>query len=312
MHSSLFQDGPRLAPVVFRPRRSLGTAVGASIVLVALLLAVLLGRKLFEISPSLASLPFGLAIAVLLVAAGLFAYWTYGCFTLRYELIGDQLRIVWGLDSLLIPLIQIKGLVMGSKVMERPKVAGVAWPGYTAGEGWTSTTGPVSYLATSQASIDLVYLVTSQGAYALSPPDLGQFTHQLQAHLPDGEGEAPDITLHRWPLLELEAWKDRLFLAMALVGGVLNLGLWVHTLYTLPNLPPLMALHFDILGRADRISVREDVLRFPLAAFGILLINLALGILLHQREAVAARLVMGLGVLIQVIIWVALSQVVVY
>lgn len=121
--------------MVFRPHRRTGVLVGAAAGLFILALAVGLAWRLFHEPVGLATFTAALLLTVLLALAALFAFWTYGCWSLRYVLDRNRLTIHWGGNQQVVPLAEIRLLVPGCAPSAVERAGGVRWPGYFIGRG---------------------------------------------------------------------------------------------------------------------------------------------------------------------------------
>jgi hypothetical protein len=65
----------------------------------------------------------------------------------------------------------------------------------------------------------------------------------------------------------------------------------------------MLSFHFDALGQADRIAGRIQILRLPQVALLMLVLNLGLGIILYRRQRIAAYLIWGGGLILQLLVW---------
>jgi hypothetical protein len=67
-----------------------------------------------------------------------------------------------------------------------------------------------------------------------------------------------------------------------------------------------LPLHFNVLGEVNRVGERSEVFWLPLIGSLVLGANLAGALVVHaRREAVAAYILVGMAVLVQVLLWVA-------
>jgi hypothetical protein len=64
-------------------------------------------------------------------------------------------------------------------------------------------------------------------------------------------------------------------------------------------------LHFDRLGRADRIGTKMELCALPIIGALILATNLILGALLYRRERAGSYLLWGASAAVQALFWLA-------
>lgn len=117
----------------------------------------------------------------------------------------------------------------------------------------------------------------------------------------------------RFPALALII-RDRYLWALLIVALIVNLGLFAYLIIEVnrvpPTLPPLVPLHFDATGEADRIEPRNALYSLPQIGLVVIVGNLALGMLIYRREPLAAYLLAGTAVVIQLLLWIAAIQIV--
>ncbi len=108
--------------------------------------------------------------------------------------------------------------------------------------------------------------------------------------------------------------RDRQLWALVIVALIVNLGLFAYLILEVnrvpPTLPPLVPLHFDAAGEADRIEPRNALYSLPQIGLVVIVGNLAIGGLMHRREPLAAYLLAGTAVVIQLLLWIAAIQIV--
>jgi uncharacterized membrane protein len=75
-------------------------------------------------------------------------------------------------------------------------------------------------------------------------------------------------------------------------------------------LPEQLAMHFDATGRPNQIASKFDLLRLPLSAFFLMVLNLGLGVWLHPRQRLLARLLWVGGAILQVVLFVGVLRLV--
>src|SRR3990172_6122865 len=134
----------------YRPRRALGTGLGAAFTLWSLaMVSLLLARGLTQ-PVSLSALGPYLLAAVFFALACLFGYWTFGCWTLRYVLSRNGLAIRWGAIRQIVPLDQIERVVPGEQAPE-PRVEGISWMGHHVGRARVPRLGEALFYSTHRS-----------------------------------------------------------------------------------------------------------------------------------------------------------------
>ena len=273
----------------YRPPRQLGTIVGGAMALWSFaLMSVLLGRGLTQ-PISLALLWPYLAAAAFFFMACLFGYWTFSCHTLRYVVDRNGLVIHWGLARQVIPMDQIERLVPGRRLPE-PRVEGVSWLGHHVGRGHVEGVGDTLFYATHRSRNDLLYVVTPSQAYGLSVEDEALFARELQTRQAQGVLYQLRQEPERYGLAAQPFWADRLAQGLAAAAILACVLVFAVIFGRYPGLPETLPLSFPSLGGITRVASKEELLTLPTTAFGILLINLILGYVLHAWERILGYL----------------------
>lgn len=266
-----------------RPPRGLGTLSGAALALWCFgLTGALLWRgltleiELAVLGPYLAALFFfGLGLV--------FAYWTYGCFTLRYHLDRNGLTIFWGDIRQLIPMDRIERLVPGRE-LPAPRITGVNWLGHHVGRANVEELGETIVYSTHRSHEELLYVVTREHTYAISVPDEVRFAEELQGHQKLGKlVSLPQVT-ERTGLAAQPFWQDPLAQMLALasiLAAAVTLG---YVFHQYPGLPESIPFSFPPLGGIIRVDDKRELLSIPITGIGLVAINLVLGFVLHAWE----------------------------
>jgi len=269
-------------PSELHPRRWLGVIIGGALALWCFgFTGALLWRGLSQ--------PIDLPVlgpyvaAMFFFALGcLFAYWTYGCATLRYYLDRNGLAIHWGDIRQLIPIDRIERLVPGRE-RPAPKVSGVSWLGHNVGRARVDDLGEVIFYSTHRTHEELLYVVTAAQTYGISVRDEARFAEELQGQQKLGQlVSLPQVT-ERTSIAALPFWHDPL--AQGLVAaGVLAFAVTLgYVFHQYPGLPESIPLSFPSLG-VTRVGEKEELLTIPITGLGILAVNLVLGFFLHAWQ----------------------------
>lgn len=108
--------------------------------------------------------------------------------------------------------------------------------------------------------------------------------------------------------------RDRYLWALVIVALIVNLGLFAYLIFEFsrvpPSLPPLVPLHFDTNGEPDRIEPRGALFSLPQIGLIVIFGNMALGALTYRKEPLAAYLLAGTAIIIQLLLWLAAIQIV--
>jgi uncharacterized membrane protein len=97
------------------------------------------------------------------------------------------------------------------------------------------------------------------------------------------------------------------FFALTLI---VNLALVVYLVLRFDALPDPLPLHFDASGLADRIEAKSGIFGLPLIGFIVLVLNSILGIPVQRRERAAAILLITGALLVQILLWFAVSRII--
>jgi hypothetical protein len=288
--------------------RGLIALVAAGLLLVGaiLLLLQMVGRVF---SP----LVFWLGVACLidLLLLMIVSYWAVATLGLLYRLDRNGVVISWGASRNRVPMENIQDIVPGtylSEQMSRPNTA----LGRSMGCWWRRLrlpNGKLVYMRTSLPLAQSIALITPSCAYVISPRQPRSFVEGWQARRPLGPTQIWREEEQRSWILGLPIWTDRV--AWALVAGAVMMALvsfgYLASIYD--HLPAEVPLHFDSFGQPDRSGPPSEVLHLPLVALGLLAADLGLGFVLYRNERMAAYLMWGGGLLLQLLAWGALFTV---
>ena len=289
---------------IFRPINSVGTVWGLGGVAITLLLGLgLLYRGL--------TLDVGMQQFAPLVAGGLFvclallfAYWTWGCASLRYLVDRNALDIRWGGIHQVIPLANIERLVPGEET-DSPQIEGVNWVGHHVGRAQVQQIGDVLFYSAHRTPGEVLYVQTPTEIYGISVPDPVFFAQTVQSNQSRGPLVEQKQVVHRWGPAALTFWVDRVAMVLALLGIGAFLGVLGYVLDTYPDLPQIVGLRFPSLGVLERTAEKSELLEIPRSAFALLAMNLGLAILLHSWERMVSYVLLLAGIGAQVVLLVA-------
>ncbi len=213
----------------------------------------------------------------------LFAYWTYGCLTLRYYLDRNGLTIHWGDIRQLIPMDRIERLVPGRE-LPPTKVSGVSWLGHHVGRGTVGDLGETIFYSTHRTHEELLYVVTPAQSYAISVEDEARFAEELQGHQKLGQlVSLPQVT-ERTSLAAQPFWHDPLAQGLALASILACFVTLGYVFHQYPGLPESIPIAFPSLGGVTRVDDKAELLSIPITGIGLLAMNLVLGFFLHAWE----------------------------
>ncbi len=289
-----------------RPQRALGTLIGAGASAVSLALALALLVKTVDWPISFPQFLAYVGAGGLVLLSLLFAFWTYGCLSLRYVLDRSGLTITWGPLTHFVPIDRIVGLVHG-RGEHQPRVRGLSWWGHHVGRGRVEGLGSVLFFSTHRSPEELLYVRTGELTYGLSPQDPLRFiaeTQRFQSASGGAQpGEAPAV--QREPLAAHPIWADRTAQLLGAAVLLLNVALWGYLFAVYPHLSNEITIQFPPLGDITELHSRQAIFKIPGTATAFLAVNLLAALVFQPRERAATYLLLSGALLLQVIFWVA-------
>lgn len=271
----------------------------------------LISRTEVSIHQPLSPLVFGLSLAFLLdvILLILLLYWSIAALRLRYRLNRNGLVIYWGASQLVVPMERIQAVVAGSELADgkerSPKwrsFRGVGWAGLRAGRARLPDNRPARVFTTASLAQSTLVL-TPDCAYVLSPRDPSAFIEAWRVRRPLGPTQSWREEERRARFLELPLWRDRMAWTLIGLSLLANLALQGYLTSIFDRLPAMLSFHFDLLGQADRIANRSEILHLPQVALLMLALDLVLGFIVYRRQQLAAYLVWGGGLVLQWLVW---------
>ena len=256
-------------------------------------------------------LAFGLGVGTLILLSALcvMLYWSVATLRLRYHLDRNGVKISWGASQLIVPIRDIQDVSPIGQLKDDPGLRaafrGRAWLGGWAGRVRLSD-GRVAVLRSGGAPEGSTAILTARHAYIVSPDRPDAFVAGWRERQPLGPTQSWREEERRFWLPGLSIWNDHV--TWGLMGGVLMTALMMYGTMALvyERLPERLALHFDAFGQPDRIGVRGEVLRLPVVALLMVVVDLTLGFVVYRRDRMAAYLIWAGGILLQMLAWGAL------
>ena len=239
----------------------------------------------------------------------------WAAFTLSYWLDRNELTLAWGPVRQIIPLTNIQSIRRGEAVaamiadhtLARGPNGQIDWLVQQIARRWPALAPYVLYgedlgtrrklsgsriysIATRPLQQQLL-LYTTQGIFGISPADPDALLASLDQHHRLGPTHLAAQRRH-WPaLLRWPIWQDRFFtllLAAGVLGALLLLGIALSRFAALPFSLP----QWDNLDR-------RMIFLFPAFGLAVWLINGIWGLLVYQRQRMAAGLLWGGALLAQ-------------
>ncbi|MEW5961479.1 MAG: PH domain-containing protein [Chloroflexota bacterium] len=278
----------------------------------AAILGGALAVYLFTLVPQQAdwAVIFKLIMGLLLtLAATLMAvYGAMIAFRLSYCLNRNGLAIQWGLIQQRIPFDRIEAIIPARHLPDIPLRRGLKMAGLQFGWGELADYGPVKIQITAPAA-DSLLVVTPGLAYLISPAAPDRFINAWQARR--GLGSTQDWSTgprRSWPL-NSPIVGDRLvwwLLGLAALVFLIHFG---YLTLNYADLPASLPIFFNTLGQADRIADKSALLTLTVAGASVLAFNGLLGMLVYDRDKLAAYLLWGCAIVMQLSLWIALIMI---
>lgn len=246
----------------------------------------------------------GILILTSLPLIGAIAYQLYGLARSGYDLDRNSLVIQWGAIRQIAPVESIQRIMVGAELEYNVSgFRGWRWPGLMSGQGELPEAGLTLFYSTTPLEQQLI-LITPALSYAISPIDAAGFIESIKARYELGPTQAVEQKTEHPAFFDWPLWRDRLAHYLLITGTALCLLLFGLVCFRFPDLPQAIPLHYNVLGLPDRTGAPSQILILPLIGLLALGVNTLLGGLLYRREAMAAYLVWGGTVVVQVLLWI--------
>jgi len=290
----------------------IGLAIAGGLAVLVVVLGTLLisvGKLSLQRPVPLLVLGLGVALLLNLVVLALMLYWSIAALRLHYRLDRNGLVIWWGASKFLVPMDLIQNIILGGEidspdgqVSNLRAFRGISWADLRAGRARLSDGTPARTFTTSPL-IESTVILTPVYAYVVSPrnPDAFIEAWRMRRHM--GPTQYWEEEEQRAWILDLPIWRDRLAWSLIALGFLTNLALHAYLAFVFDQLPAMLSFHFDVLGQADRVASRTEIVRLPQVAFLMLVLDLGLGFALYRRHRIATYLVWGGGLVLQLLLW---------
>jgi hypothetical protein len=246
-----------------------------------------------------------LTLAITIIAL----YWTTIAARLRYDLNRNGLAIQWGLSRHRIPFDNIQAVIPGQSLTTSPQFWGLNIIGLRLGWGRLDEYGLARFHATAPLAKSLL-VVTSDRTYVISPRHPDRFLQAWQNRQSLGPTQQWSAGVQRsWPL-NTPFLADPLAWVLLGSAGLLWLALLGYLAFIFSDLPASLPVHFNALGHADRIANKSTLFILPAVGAIVLIANALLGELIYRREKVAAYLLWGSTIVMQVCLWIAVLTII--
>lgn len=294
----------QLAPIVFRPPRAAGVAIGLAVAVGTLAFALIALRIAANGGTEFKTFVAWLTAAVLLVIGAAFVNWTHSIATLSYVIDGDALFIRWGFRRIEIPIDTILRLVPG-RTLDPAHIHGINWPGCHIGHAEVKRIGYTLYYSTHRTQSDLVVVHTTQESYALSLVDQAGLAEEIQARTVLGALESHPQRSAATGIAALPFWRDGHAISatlLAVFGAVLTCG---FVMYRYPGLPEIIEITFPSSGGLAVVGEKSELLKIVYLGAAISVVNIGAGVALHARERAAGLWAFASAALLQGVLFAA-------
>lgn len=249
-----------------------------------------------------------LALAVTLAALAatlILGYLALIVFNLRYRLNRNGLTIYWGVSRQRIPFNHIQQIVPASERTGEIAFKGINLGGLRLGRGTLLDHGQLLFKGAGSLAQCLL-VITPERAYLISPAEPARLLKAWADRQPLGPTQQwREGTRPLWPF-DTPLLSDQLAWSLIAGGVLLLMGLLGYISLNYPELPGALPIHFDSLGRADRIAPKVFLFSLPAVGGIVWLTNFLLGSLIYRRERLGAYLLWGSTAAVQLSLWVAL------
>jgi hypothetical protein len=180
---------------------------------------------------------------------------------------------------------------------------GWRWPGLMQGQGELPEADLTVFYASATLPHQLI-LITPSISYAISPADASGFIESIKARYELGPTQAVEQTTEHPAFFDWPLWSDRVAHYLLITGATMCLLLFGLVSLRFPSLPPILPLHYTVLGLPDRSGSATQAFFLPFIGLLALGANTLLGGVFYRREQVASYLLWGGTIVVQVLLWI--------
>jgi hypothetical protein len=203
-----------------------------------------------------------------------------------------------------IPFNSIQAIIPGQEIPGLSNFRGLKLAGLHVGRAELADFGPIKIRATATVN-DSLLVIAADRSYLISPRQPEAFLQAWQLRQPLGPTQDWSAGVVRsWPLNK-PILTDSLTWGLLGAAAVIYLALVGYLSLIYAELPAVLPIHFDALGQADRVAEKSALLTLPAAGGIVLGVNLLLGSLIYRWDEVAAYLLWGSAIVMQVFLWIA-------
>lgn len=286
------------------PERRQGILIGIGIVVGLILLIALLLIRIVRGPINGIVVLCALGIGLLALATFRVAYQLYALVTLRYTADRNRMSIHSAGVEQVVPMPRIEEVRVGAPA-GRVSLPRLRWPGCVIGLGQGEGEKPIFFYVTAPSE-HWITVVTPSVTYVLSPPDAKRFVDGIVTRQRMGPVRVVEQETHLPAYMQWEFWRDRWAWGILLIALAVDLLLFAVLAIRFPRIPPVVPLHFDAQGFADRLGDRREIFVLPRIGLVNWMANAILGLVAYRKERGWSLLLWGGSLLVDVaLFWVA-------
>jgi hypothetical protein len=246
----------------------------------------------------------GVLILASLLLIAVLAYQLYGLSRSGYDVDRNAVTIQWGAIRQIIPVESIQRIMLATELEYGVSgFRGWRWPGLMQGHGELPEAGLTLFYAATALQNQLI-LITPTLSYAISPDDMPGFIESIKARYELGPTQAIAQSTAHPAFYDWSLWHDRVAHSLVYAGAALCLLLFGLVAFRYPDLPTMIPLHYNLAGIVDRRGPMSQAFILPLIGSLVLGANTLLGGIFYRREQMAAYLLWGGAIIVQLLLWI--------
>jgi hypothetical protein len=209
-----------------------------------------------------------------------------------------------------VPYAAIEGVYTGQRLVGSATPSGLVWPGIYVGPGRARGLGRLRFFTTSPDTAALTLITLEHSAVVVSARNPQEFRTALIDRIRDAADESDGATVTRLPP-RTAPWSgvyDPWLPGSVAVALLIFLAILAAIGLGFDALPLDIPIRFDATGDPSQIAPRLDLLRLPLLGLLGLFVDVAVGVWLHPRDRLLARLFWLCGAVLQAVLFVAVVR----
>jgi hypothetical protein len=156
----------------------------------------------------------------------------------------------------------------------------------------------------------LLYIVTDELVYAISPANQEQFIAEFNARHALAPTDVPAQTTVRHGFAAHPIWGDSLGQGIIALALLINAALFAYLCLQLPADARFLVFHWNAQGLPDNIAPALDAFHLPAFALVIVAVNIVIGLYIHLRDSSAAHFLYAGAAAVQVVFLAALFNII--